>query len=93
MLASLFGPPDGKATVFNPAIIRIEPEKQPVWLGRILFPGLFDGEHHFLTELLTEEHVTFCHNEIFSGLLSRLVMKLIGKSTEDRVSCHEKICA
>jgi len=81
-LQAFLEPPDGKTMVFNPTIIRIEPEKQLVWLGRILFPGLFDGGHHFLIESLTEEHVAFCHNKIFSSLLSKLIVKFIGKSTE-----------
>jgi len=74
--------PEGKAMVFNPTVVKIEPGRQLVWLDRVLFPGLFDGEHYFVINPLTRGYVTFCHCEIFSGLLSKLILKLIGQSTE-----------
>lgn len=38
--------PQGKPMVFHPTVIEIKPTKRFVWLGRVLFAGLFDGEHH-----------------------------------------------
>ncbi|VAW98398.1 hypothetical protein MNBD_GAMMA19-931 [hydrothermal vent metagenome] len=75
-------PPEGKAMVFNPTIISIKPGRQLVWVDRVLFPGLFDGEHRFVIKPLTNGHVIFCHSEAFNGLLSKLILKLVGKSTE-----------
>ncbi|MFQ5469718.1 MAG: SRPBCC family protein [Gammaproteobacteria bacterium] len=75
-------PPEGKPMAFNPTITKIEPAKRFVWLGRVLFPGLFDGEHRFEIETLNKNCVIFHHSESFSGLLSSLILKLVSQSTE-----------
>jgi len=35
---------------FRPTILKAEPERELRWLGRLLLPGLFDGEHVFEIE-------------------------------------------
>jgi len=73
--------PDGKAMVFNPVLIKIEPTKRFIWSGKVLFSGLFDGEHCFEIEQLDKNKTVFHHSERFSGLLSKLIFKIIGQST------------
>ncbi len=36
-------PPGSKAMTFMPTVTRVEPGREFRWLGRLLFPGLFDG--------------------------------------------------
>ena len=38
-------PPGGRAMTFKPTVLAVEPERELRWLGRLLVPGLFDGEH------------------------------------------------
>lgn len=45
-------PPGGKKMTFKPTVITAERGKEFKWLGRLLFPGLFDGEHSFKFEEL-----------------------------------------
>jgi hypothetical protein len=61
-------PPDRKPMTFRPVVQRVEPERELRWLGRVLVPGLFDGEHAFVIE----ERPGGCrlrHEEAFRGLL------------------------
>lgn len=43
-------PPGGKAMTFSPKVLVAERGKEFRWLGRVLMPGLFDGEHSFTFE-------------------------------------------
>ena len=39
--------PEGKGMVFKPTVLSAKENSELRWLGRLLFPGLFDGEHIF----------------------------------------------
>ncbi len=61
-----------RAMTFRPTILRAEPGQELRWLGRLVLPGLFDGEHVF--RLLPEGQATrLVHEETFRGLLARFV--------------------
>jgi hypothetical protein len=45
-------PPGGKQVSFTPKVLAAERGKELRWLGRVLMPGLFDGEHSFKLEEL-----------------------------------------
>ncbi|WP_035985905.1 SRPBCC domain-containing protein [Leptolyngbya sp. KIOST-1] len=68
-------PPGGQGMTFKPTVLVAEPEKEFRWLGRLLIPGLFDGEHRFQIEPLGDNRVRFIHGETFSGLLVPLLAK------------------
>ncbi|BBL59278.1 SRPBCC domain-containing protein [Methylomonas koyamae] len=59
----------GKTIKFQPTVITVEPERELKWLGRVLVPSLFDGEHRFAIEPLDADKIRFRHSEHFSGLL------------------------
>ena len=40
-------PPGGTAMTFKPTVTHVAPERELRWLGRLLLPGVFDGEHCF----------------------------------------------
>ncbi len=40
-------PPGGAAMTFRPTVLAVEPARELRWVGRLLIPGLFDGEHQF----------------------------------------------
>lgn len=74
-------PPGGRAMIFRPMVLIASPGKELRWLGRILMPGIFDGEHSFL---LTPEgdRCRFEQSERFSGVLFRLVGSRILEPTK-----------
>ena len=66
---------------FTPAIIKMEKNRELRWLGRFLFPGLFDGEHIFLIQRMSPNKVRFIQKEVFNGILVPLFRKMIDRDT------------
>ena len=58
---------------FKPRVTRVVPEREFRWLGRFLFPGLFDGEHIFEIKPLSENRSSLVQREEFRGLLVPLL--------------------
>lgn len=67
---------------FTPVVLAFEPRKELRWLGRLLFAGLFDGEHCF--ELIDHGNgtTTFRHSEKFNGILVPLFAKQLDNTTK-----------
>jgi hypothetical protein len=74
-------PPDGAGMTFHPKVLIAKPGNELRWLGRLLLPGLFDGEHRFQIEPLGEHRVRFVQSEIFSGLLVPLLWRSLDIKT------------
>ncbi|WP_416672597.1 SRPBCC family protein [Egbenema bharatensis] len=62
-------PPGGSGMKFRPVILNLQPERELRWRGRLLLPGVFDGEHQFQLEPIGENRTRFIHSEVFAGLL------------------------
>ena len=62
-------PPEGQGMTFRPTVLNAEPEKELRWIGRILIPGVFDGEHYFKIEPQTDGGVRFIQGEKFTGVM------------------------
>ena len=71
-------PPGGRGMTFKPTVLAAEPGRELRWLGRLLVPGIFDGEHEFRVEPADATHVRFVQVERFSGAL----VPLFGKTLE-----------
>lgn len=71
-----------KTQTFKPTILEVESGKSFRWLGSLFIKGLFDGEHYFKLEKINETKTRLIHGEKFSGLLSNLILKLIGEQTK-----------
>ena len=68
-------PPKGQKMIFRPILTHIVPGRSYRWLGRLLFPNLFDGEHIFELDGNDASHVTLVHREVFHGLLVGVLWK------------------
>jgi hypothetical protein len=68
-------PVGGKAMSFSPRVLVCEREKEFRWKGRVLLPGVFDGEHHFRLSSPDGASTLFAHGEEFTGILVPLVMR------------------
>lgn len=75
-------PSGGKAMRFRPSVLEAKPASELRWLGHLLMPGLFDGEHSFKIEPLGPNRVRFVQEEVFSGILSSLVLRFAGDATK-----------
>jgi len=74
-------PPGSNTMTFTPKVLVNEPEKELRWLGNLLVPGLFDGEHWFELYDNNNGTTTFRQCEKFSGLLVRLFNKMLDINT------------
>ena len=52
------------------------------WKGKLFVPGLFDGEHSFQINPIGDNRVEFVQHENFSSTLVGLVLRMIGKATQ-----------
>jgi hypothetical protein len=73
-------PPGGGGMTFKPLILKYEKNKEFRWIGKLLFKGIFDGEHYFKIVDNSNGTTTFIHGEKFSGLLVSLFSKTLDKT-------------
>jgi hypothetical protein len=73
-------PPGGRAMAFRPIVRSFVPERELVWLGHLVIPGLFDGEHRFSIQPLEEDRVRFRQAETFRGLLVPLTQSILNRT-------------
>ena len=73
-------PPGGRAMTFKPTVLGVEPERELRWRGRLLLPGIFDGEHILHVEPLDEARSRFTQAERFSGILVGLFRGMLEKT-------------
>ena len=75
-------PPGAKGMVFKPKVLAFETNKEFRWLGHLLFPGLFDGEHSFNIVDNKSGTSTFIQSENFKGILVPLFKKQLNTNTK-----------
>jgi hypothetical protein len=68
-------PPGKKSMRFRPTVRAANANHELRWLGLLLVPGLFDGEHYFVLEPQGTGTTRFVHGERFSGVLVGLIMR------------------
>ncbi len=75
--------PGRRPMTFRPKVLEADPPRRLRWLGRLLVPGLFDGEHTFTIGPLTPGRVRLTQQEAFRGLLAPLLLAFIGAPTRE----------
>jgi hypothetical protein len=80
-LEILIHPPGGNAMTFRPVILALQPEAELRWMGRLMLPGIFNGEHQFQLEPIDEGRTRLIHRETFSGLLVPLLWRNLDTQT------------
>ncbi|MBF2001279.1 MAG: SRPBCC domain-containing protein [Synechococcales cyanobacterium M58_A2018_015] len=74
-------PPGRNGMTFRPIILALEPGRELRWIGRLLLPGIFDGEHQFQLEPIGGNRTKFVHREVFSGLLVPFLWSSLAQPT------------
>ena len=59
----------GETIRFTPVVTRVLPGRELRWLGRLVMPGVFDGEHYFLLLPSAGGRTLLIHGERFTGIL------------------------
>ncbi|MCC5938674.1 MAG: SRPBCC domain-containing protein [Lunatimonas sp.] len=71
----VLGPQGSRPMTFKPTVLVFDEEREFRWLGRMFFPGIFDGEHIFQLKENGDGSSVFVHREKFRGLLVGLMAK------------------
>ncbi len=82
-LANRLQPPGGRAMTIKPAVTEVESAQIFEWLGRLGFPGVFDGRHRFELEPTPAGGPRVLHSEQFNGALVRLMRKTLDTQTRN----------
>lgn len=73
--------PGRKPQTFKPTVTQVEPARSFEWLGRLGLPGIFDGRHRFDLEPTGDGGTLLMHREFFSGILVRLLRRMVDTET------------
>jgi hypothetical protein len=68
-------PVDERGITMHPTVLAAEPGRELRWIGHLMIPGVFDGEHRFLIEEAGPSRVRFTQSERFGGILVPLLWK------------------
>ena len=68
-------PPESSEMTFTPDLLVHEPNQELRWRGKVMFKGLFDGEHFFQLTEKSPGRTRFVHGENFSGFLVRFMTR------------------
>jgi hypothetical protein len=74
-------PPGGRGMRFRPTVMGVTPGRELHWLGHLLVPGIFDGEHSFRIEPIGRGEVRFIQSECFGGMLLPLFRRMLVRDT------------
>jgi hypothetical protein len=74
-------PSGGRGMTFQPTVLTADPGRQLRWLGRLLLPRVFDGEHSFTIEPVGDHQVHFVQQERFRGVLVRFMAGSLDRHT------------
>ena len=74
-------PPGKKPMLFKPRVLQFEKEKEFRWIGKLLLPRVFDGEHTFMIRDNGDGSCTFIQFERFRGILVPLLKKMLDTNT------------
>lgn len=66
-LTNTMKPAGGNEMTFSPTVLKVTPGRELRWLGRVLLPRIFDGEHYFLLEE-RDGRTHLVHGESFHGI-------------------------
>ena len=80
-LVARIHPPGRRKMTFRPTVRVADAGRELRWLGRLLVPGLFDGEHYFQLEAAPGGGTRFVHGECFRGLLVPLAWSSMEPAT------------
>ena len=81
---------DKKGMTFKPKVLAAEVNKEFRWLGHLLIPRLFDGEHKFELVANQDGTTTFIQGEKFGGILVPLLSGMLDNKTRQGFEAMNK---
>jgi hypothetical protein len=74
-------PEGGRAMTFRPTVTDVDTGRRLSWLGHLMLPGIFDGEHSFSIQPLGDGRVRLIQQEEYRGLLVPLLARSLDRRT------------
>ncbi|OYU96596.1 MAG: polyketide cyclase [Bacteroidetes bacterium B1(2017)] len=74
-------PPNASGMSFTPTVLVFNTNQEFRWLGHLLIPGLFDGEHSFTLTDNGDGSTTLVQAETFKGILVPLFKSMLDVNT------------
>src|SRR5690606_2451688 len=74
--------PGGTSMKMNPIFLKIDANQELRWKGKLLINGIFDGEHYFILNRISNNQPQLIQGEIFTGILVPLFKKMIHGNTK-----------
>jgi hypothetical protein len=65
----------------RPTVLHAEPNRLMRWVGHLLAPSQYDGEHSLAIRPLEGNRVRFVQHEAFKGVLVPLLARSLDKNT------------
>ncbi|MBA3681732.1 MAG: SRPBCC domain-containing protein [Bacteroidetes bacterium] len=82
-IAATLKAPGAKAMTVKPKVLTFNRNKEFKWVGHLLMPGIFTGEHKFEIIDNGNKTCTFVQSEKFTGILIPLFTKMLDGSTTE----------
>lgn len=73
-------PPGASAMTFKPKVLINNTNNEFRWKGKLLLPGIFDGEHYFILTKTADNCTEFIQGEKFSGILVGILGGMLDKT-------------
>ena len=80
-LDAFMRPEGSRGMGFKPTLVAADAPRELRWLGHLLVPGLFDGEHRFWIEEIGPGRSRLHHSERFTGVLAPLLLRFLEKGS------------
>lgn len=76
---------------FKPTLLKFNENKELRWKGKVGINGIFDGEHYFQLEKISDSQTKFIHSELFSGILVPFMKGILDKSELGFIQMNEAL--
>lgn len=73
--------PGGRGITFRPTVLVADQNRELRWVGRLLSPGIFEGEHVFQITPLENGRVRLLQQETFRGFLVPVLRRWLDGQT------------
>ena len=84
-------PESNREMTFRPELVVVDPARELRWKGRLLVPGLFDGEHFFQLSEAAPRRTRFVHGENFSGIFVKFMGRTLTHTSRGFVYMNQAL--
>ena len=79
------------AMTFRPTVLAATPDEELRWLGHLLLPRVFDGEHQLLLASLGDRRTRFTQRELVRGILVPFTGGILAKTEQGFVAMNQAL--